>query len=183
MKECESLVELKMMGIGGEGIGNLLMQRKVHLSGPWIPGTIRILLVFRVDWLYWWWEGQVGYYSPPPPPTEISNVAWVWGCLAFLNNVGYICKSQDYHFQRYHSLSDLPLIVVSLYHCLLYCLTPGPVLAFRDTWNAKQEFVLIMQYWFIQAGKKENAGGICKDWWLSNSVGFWDSFCFHFDWV
>lgn len=127
--------------------------------------------------------GRTGWLLLPPPPTEISNVAWVWGCLAFLNNVGYICKSQDYHFQRYHSLSDLPLIVVSLYHCLLYCLTPGPVLAFRDTWNAKQEFVLIMQYWFIQAGKKENAGGICKDWWLSNSVGFWDSFCFHFDWV
>lgn len=49
-----------------------------------------------------------------------------------------------YHFQRYHSLSELPLIVVPLCHYQLYCLTPGPLQALRDTWSTKQELVLIM---------------------------------------
>lgn len=91
------------------------------------------------------WALNTRYYSNTSGISSGLTLLMVgrtgWLLLAY-----YICKSQDYHFQRYHSLSDLPLIVVSLYHCLLYCLTPGPVLAFRDTWNAKQEFVLIMQY-------------------------------------
>lgn len=48
-----------------------------------------------------------------------------------------------YHFQRYHSLSELPLIV-PLCHCQLYCPTLGPLQALRDTWSTKQELVLIM---------------------------------------
>lgn len=178
----------------------LVLNTRSYLNTLNVLSGLTLLRVERTGWLYdfifffslsqalclaifWeeWTDDKV----------KLSNGNW---------NEGFKCpKSEDvwiflirqdmyknpsiYHFQRYHSLSELPLIVVPLCHCQLYCLTLGPLQALGDTWSTKQELVLIMYYWSIQAGKKEIVEGFCKDPHVSNSAGFWDSFCLPLLWV
>lgn len=114
---------------------------------------------------------------------RISNVLTSEDAWLFLIIQDMYKSPRIYHFQGYHSLSELPLIVVPLCPCQLCCLTLGPLQALRDTWSPEQELALVLWHWSIQAGGKENVEGFCKDPHPSDSAGFWDSFCSHFVWV
>lgn len=113
---------------------------------------------------------------------RISNVLTSEDAWLFLIIQDMYKSPRIYHFQGYHSLSGLPLIVVPLCPCQLCChpgTSPGPE-GHLEHWAGVGPGSV---HWSIQAGEKENVEGFCKDPHPSDSAGFWDSFCSHFVWV